>query len=83
MPTMFDLLGHPCKSAIEHEETNLSSEQVVALHKAHCLCVLLMEVSNPVADSPIAHSISFDALEGTFWLLRDLIDAAGKPSQGE
>lgn len=83
MPTMFDLLGYPGKSAYTHEETNLTTAQTVALHKARSLCQLLMVVANPLADVPISHSIGFEELEGTFWLLRDLLDEAGKPPQGE
>lgn len=83
MPTLFDVLGYPGKSAYSHDTTNLSNDQVVALHQARSLCQLLMETCNPIADVPMSHSISFDALEGALWLLRDLLDTAGKPAEGE
>lgn len=79
MPTMFDLLGFSGQSAYSHEETNLTVHQVVTLHKARSLCQLLMETCNPIADVPMSHNISFDALEGTLWLMRDLLDEVGKP----
>lgn len=86
MPTMFDLLGYPGKSAYAHQETNLTDSQAVALHKARSLCQLLMDTTYPVSDILISQNMSFDALNGTLWLLRDLLDEAGKPdlsTQGE
>lgn len=87
MPTLFDVLGFPGKSAYHHETTNLNDDQVVALHKARSLIQLLMDTTYPVSDILISQNISFDALNGTLWLLRDLLDEAGKPTspttQGE
>lgn len=78
MATMFDVLGFPGKTPLD-QDSNLSDHQKVLLHKARSLCQLLLELANPLADAPISHHISFDAIEGTAWLLRDLIDEAGKP----
>lgn len=83
MPTLFDLLGYPGKSAYSHETTNLSNDQVVGLHKARSLCQLLMETTYPTSDILMSQNISFDALHGTLWLLRDLLDEVGKPAEGE
>jgi len=80
MPTLFDALGFSGKSAYHHEETNLNNDQVVALHKARSLCQLLMDTTYPVSDILMSQQISFDALNGTLWLLRDLLDEAGKPA---
>jgi hypothetical protein len=79
MTTMFDALGYPGKSPYDHDQTNLTLSQQVALHKARSLCQLVIELSNPAADAPVSFEMTFDAFEGTAWLLRDLIDEAGKP----
>ena len=84
MATMFDLLNRPAgQSPLNTPVSNLSDDQQKLLHQARSLCALLMELTNPLADMPVAWEVSHDSLNGTAWLLRDLIDQAGRAPEME
>ena len=84
MATLFDLLHNPNgNSPYYFDQTNLTENQLVKLHQARSLCSLLTHIADVSADFTITHQISMDALGGTAWLLRDTIDAIGKPELNE